>query len=452
MAEIGHASTEGWDLTAEVNGELLWPQNIRPYSRMAREDTQVKSVLRAVTLPIRRTTWRVDPNGAPDEVVRLVAEDLRLPILGDDGNAPLARTGGHSSFKHHLKWALKMLTYGHAFFEVVFKEVDGRDRLHKLAYRPPGSIREIKVSRDGGLAGIVQEPAPGDKPGPIDIPVEHLLAYVNDPDDFTWQGTSELRAAYKHWVMRDRLLILEGTVLDRNGMGVPWYEASENNEKEIAQGEKIAQNTRSGKKAGGSGPPGAKLHILGVSGQLVSPREAINYHDSMIARSVLAHFLNLEGKGGSYSLAAIQADTFTQSLQTLAEEIADTANQYLVERMVNLAFDTETGPYPKLTFDPIGSVKDMPMDTLAVLVNAGLVIPDKDIEEEVRRRGGLPAKRPLEKARAENPNVGQPDADELAKKAAAAKALTDAGYDKETAAHMVGLETPTPAEGVTPNE
>lgn len=399
MAELGHASPDSWGVGAEVNWELAWPHSIRPYSRMAREDTQVKSILRAVSLPIRRTTWRVDPNGAPDEVVRLVAEDLRLPILGDDGNTPLAQTGGHASFKQHLKWVLKMLTYGHAFFEVVFKEVDGRDRLHKLAYRPPGSIQEIKVDRDGGLSGIVQSAVPGEKNGrPVAIPVEHLLAYVNDADDFSWTGTSELRAAYKHWILRDRQLFLEDRVLDRNGMGVPWYKAGTNDDAEIARGEKIARNVRSGDSSGGAGPPGSELQIIGVKGQLVSPREAINYHDSMIARSVLAHFLNLEGKGGSYSLASIQADTFTQSLQTLAEEIADTANQYLVERMVNLAFDTETGPYPKLTFDPIGSVKDLPMETLANLVNSGVVIPDRDLEEEVRRRGGLPAKRPLQEA------------------------------------------------------
>lgn len=405
MAELGHASDDIWGAGSEANWELRWPHSIRPYSRMAREDTQVKSILRAVSLPIRRTTWRVDPNGASDEVTRLVAEDLRLPILGDDGNAPLAQTGGHASFKQHLRWVLKMLTYGHAFFEVVFKEVDGRDRLHKLAYRPPGSIQEIKVARDGGLACIVQAPASGDKGGGVEIPVEHLLAYVNDPDDFSWQGTSELRAAYKHWVLRDRQLLLEDRVLDRNGMGVPWYEAGENDEQEIARGEKIAKGLRSGDSSGGAGPPGSKLHILGVSGQLVSPREAIHYHDSMIARSVLAHFLNLEGKGGSYSLAEIQAETFTQSLQTLAEEIADTANQYLVERMVNLAFDTETGPYPRLTFDPIGSVKDLPMESLATLVGAGVILPDKDLEEEVRRRGGLPAKRPLQEAVADGSTI-----------------------------------------------
>ena len=197
VAEVGHAVWDEFGPAAEQNWKLRWPQSIRTYARMAREDSQVKSVLKAVSLPVRRTTWRIDPNGADPEVVRLVAEDLRLPVLGDDGGSPTAQTGGHASFAGHLKWVLKMLVFGHAYFEVVFREQNGQDRLWKLAYRPPESIAEIRVERDGGLAGIRQHPAPGDKVREINIPVQHLLAYVNDPMDFSWRGESELRAASK---------------------------------------------------------------------------------------------------------------------------------------------------------------------------------------------------------------------------------------------------------------
>lgn len=439
-AEVGHAVWDDMGAASEKNWKLRWPQSIQTYSRMAREDSQVKSVIKAVSLPIRRTTWRLDPNGADPEVVRLVAEDLRLPVLGDDGNSPTAQTGGHASFASHLKWVLKMLVFGHAYFEVVFREQDGRDRLWKLAYRPPETIAEIKVARDGGLAGIKQHPAPGDKLGAIRIPVEHLLAYVNDPMDFSWQGESELRAAYKHWILRDAFMLLEQNVLDRNGMGVPVYTAATNDQSEIAHGQKIASGFRSGRTSAASVPFNSKLELKGVSGQLVNPREAITYHDSMIARSVLAHFLNLEGKGGSYSLAEIQADTFTQSLQTLAEDIAETVNQHLVERMVNVAFDREYGPYPRVMFDPIGSVKDLPMETLALLVQCGVVLPDKDLEDEVRRRGGMPSKRPKSKAKAENPDLGKPSPEDLEKTAKAIQALVAAGFTRDEAVGILGLD------------
>jgi len=435
--EIGHATTAEDSAASEANWELRWPACIRPYARMAREDSQVKSVLKAVTLPIRRTTWRLDPNGADAERVRLVAEDLRLPVLGESGNSPAAQTGGHASWDKHLPWALKSLVFGHAFFEVVFREVDGRDRLHKLAYRPPETIAKIRVARDGGLLGIVQEPAPGDRSTNIEIPVGHLLAYLHEPDDTSWTGESALRAAYKHWVLKDRFMRLEDQILDRNGMGVPTYVASENDPAEIKRGQDITRRVRAGAATGVSVPREAKFDLKGVSGQIVSPREAIVYQDSQIARTLLAHFLNLEGKGGSYSLAEVQAETFTQSLQTIAEDIANTANQYLVEPLVNLAFDTESGPYPRIVFDPIGSKKELGAEALAQLANAKVILPDRDLEEEVRRRYSLPAKRTA-------PPV--PSADQMQKLANAAKALIDAGMDPAEARRVVGL----PEEEVTP--
>lgn len=398
MAESGYALEQEFSATADVNWELRWPSNLRPLSRMAREDTQVKSVLKAVGLPVRRTQWRVDPDGAADDVARLVSEDLNLPILGEEALSVGRERVGHVSFQGHLHWCLKQLVFGHSFFEVVFKEVDGRDRLHKLAYRPPATIAKIGVARDGGLEFIEQFAGPGDRSN-VKIPVEHLLAYVNDPDDFSWTGTSELRVAYKHWVIRDRLLTKEEMIIDRNGMGLPWYEASPlGGDSELARGKKLAQSARSGRYAGGAGPNGSKFSLVGVSGQLVSPRETIAYHDSMIACSVLAHFLNLEGKGGSYSLAEIQAETFIQSLQTLAEDIADTINRILIPRMVNLAFDIDRGPYPKLVFDPIGSKKELTMQALALLATAGIILPDRELEDEVRRRAGYPPKAPFKRA------------------------------------------------------
>lgn len=447
MPEIGHAVYDADARTSETNWELRWPHSLRPYSRMAREDAQVQSVLKAVKLPIQRTTWRLDPHGAHPEVVRLVAEDLRLPIIGDDSFDPAARTGGHASWGDHLHWVLKELDFGHAYFEVVFAydEATGRDRLHKIAYRPPETITAINVADDGGLESIEQSSAPGKRFRKVVLPVSNLLAYINDAEDTSWTGSSVLRAAYKHWVLKDRFMRLEDRVLDRNSMGIPVITASDlADEDELEDNEKLAAGIRAGSTSGLSLRNGSKAELLGVSGQIVSPRAAIEYHDSQIARSVLAHFLNLEG-GGSYALADVQAQTFTDSLQTIAESIAETANRFLVERMVNLAFDTEQGPYPRITFDPIGSKKELTAEAMSLLLNAGLFIPDADLEAEWRRRYSLPPKRSLAAAKKENPQVGKPDAAELKTLVDAAAVLVTQGYAPEQALKAVGLNPITPA-------
>ena len=88
--EIGYVkgSLPGWgDLSEEAhekNPDLQWPQSTEKYDQMRREDAQVGSVLRAVTMPIRSARWEIDPGDARDEVVQLIAEDLGLPVKGQE--------------------------------------------------------------------------------------------------------------------------------------------------------------------------------------------------------------------------------------------------------------------------------------------------------------------------------------------------------------------------------
>ncbi|WP_288833785.1 hypothetical protein [uncultured Corynebacterium sp.] len=403
--EVGHARGARNAALVEDNWELRFPYSSKVFAKMGREDAQVTSVLRAVTLPIRRATWYVDPNGAPDDVVGLVSEDLRLRAKGEDPKKPLAPRSGRVSWEKHLEQALKALQFGHMFFEQVYAPgADGREHLVKLAPRWPGTIDAINVADDGGLESIRQvrigTSARADDEDRV-IPVDRLVAYVFDDEGSQWRGKSILRPAYKHWQLRDQLLKLEVETLDRNGMGVPVYTGSDvaiDPDDDLQRGEKIAVAFRSGESSGAAIPTGAKLELKGTSGQLVSPREAISYHDSMIARTALAHFLNLEGKGGSYALAETQSDLFIQSLQTTAEWVADVATQHIVEDLVRVAFPEHRGLMPRIAFDPIASKKEITPTDLAALKNAELILADKDLEEDLRRRFTLPPKQAVSDA------------------------------------------------------
>jgi hypothetical protein len=63
--------------------ELVGQNAITTYNKM-RQDAQIASLLLAFTLPIRRYRWFVDPNGARDQVVDWVAQNLNLPIEGQE--------------------------------------------------------------------------------------------------------------------------------------------------------------------------------------------------------------------------------------------------------------------------------------------------------------------------------------------------------------------------------
>lgn len=390
--EIGYASESNsafWS-AVETTPELLWPNSVRVYDQMRRQDAQCASVLRAVMLPVRRTTWRIEPNGARPEVVDLIAEDLGLPIAGRDP-APRRRARGRFSWAEHLQQALLMLPFGHMFFEQVYRIENHQYRLRKLAPRMPQTISDVKVARDGGLIGIEQH---GLGPGSsIDmIPVHRLVAYVNEREGGDWLGKSLLRPAYKHWLIKDRLLRVQAQTIDRNGMGVPVYQAGSRDEQEqLDRGEEIAQSYRSGNASGAALPWEAKLRLLGVEGNLPDAQPAIDYHDSQIGRSVLAHFLNLGQQTGSWALGTTFADFFTMSLQTVAEAVADTANQHIVEDLVDANFGANE-PAPLITFDEIGSRKDATATALKILVDAGILTPDEALERAARADYGLPAK------------------------------------------------------------
>lgn len=403
--ELGYAnaSAGGWwtAVSEETTPELVWPLSVRVYDQMRRQDAQVRSVLRAVTLPVLRTPWRVVPNGARDEVVALVAEDLGLPVEGEPA-AGGRRTRDRFSWSEHLRMALLSLPLGHMYFEQVARiDESGRARLRKLAPRMPRTLAAINVAADGGLESIEQYVQVASRAQSVKIPVSRLVAYVHEREAGNWLGESLLRPAYKNWLVKDRLLRVQAQTIERNGMGVPLYKGAEG-EDDLTTGRDMAASWRSGEAAGAAVPHGADLLLRGVDGHLPDADPAIRYHDEQIARAVLAHFLNLGTQTGSWALGSTFADFFTLGLQTVAEAIADTANQHIVEDIVDWNFGPDE-PAPQLVFEEIGSRQAATAQAVKLLVDAGILRPDRQLEEAVRQEYGLPPKENARPAPADAP-------------------------------------------------
>ena len=386
------ASSSFWavDMGDETTPELRWPLSVAVYDAMRRQDAQVASVLRAVTLPVRRTTWRLDGMGCAPEVVELVAADLGLPVVGGGEQASrVDRTQDRFSWAEHLRMALLMLPFGHSFFEQVYRfDEQGRVRLRKLAPRLPKTIAAINVAADGGLVSIEQDAVVGGRK--VVIPVSQLVAYVHDREGGNWLGSSLLRPAYKHWVIKDRLLRIQTQTIERNGMGIPLYKGAEG-ETSLDKGIALAKAWRAGNEAGAGVPHGADLLLRAPEGTLPNAEPAIRYQDEQIARAVLAHFLNLGTQTGSWALGSTFADFFTLSLQALAMQVADTATQHIVEDLVDFNFGPSE-PAPRIVFDEIGSQQVATAQALKLLLDGGAIFPDRDLEEALRQQYGLPPK------------------------------------------------------------
>lgn len=393
VSEIGYTSELGVDgqfwHPSETTPELRWPLSVRVFEQMARQDPQIVSVMRACSLPIRRARWSIDPNGAKKRVTELVANDLGLPIKGKK-HKPRIRSKNRFSWQEHLRHALLCQRYGHMFFETVYRydESDGYYHLRKLGPRMPSTISNIEVDRDGGLVSIEQYG--WDTSKMTKIPVNRLVAYIHDREGGDWTGMSLLRPAYKHWLIKDKMLRVGTNTIERNGMGLPVYEAGElDGATELAAGKKMATQWRAGAYSGAATPHGAKLRLAAPEGNLPDARPWVEYQDEQIARAVLAHFLNLGKQTGSWALGSTLGDFFVDSLQTEAEMVADVGNFHVVEDLVDANFGPDE-PAPRIVFEEIGSQRAAIASDLKLLKDAGILIPDRVLEAAVRLQYNLP--------------------------------------------------------------
>lgn len=401
--------------------ELQFPKYIDVYDKMRRTDDQVLSILRAVQFPIMGTDWYIDGTGCRPEVVQHVADDLGLPILGqEDRNPP--RTKGRFDFEEHLRLALLKQVFGFSAFEQVFEydEAEALYHLKKLAWRPPRTIEAINTAKDGGLVSIQQYGTLGPEGAENSpIPVSALLMHVNDREGANWLGQSLLRSAWQFWRLKQLMLRVQAQTVERNGMGVNVYTTSDASDKgkddteslqiektEREAGLKIARGLRAGTTTGAAIPFGSKLESQGVTGQLPDPEPALNRYDTGIARSVLAHFLTLGGDNstGSYALGDTFANFFVRSLQAEAKQIAKTINQHVIEDMVDANWGT-TEPAPRLAFQEIGAKQALTPDGVRALFQSGAVEADDQTEGYLRTLFSMP---PKDKSTARKPPSATP--------------------------------------------
>lgn len=380
----------------EETPELRWPESVAVYDRM-RTDAQVQSVLRGFNLPIIRADWWIDGTGCRDEVTRQIADDLGLPVQGDEASRRRLRTKHRFSWTEFVRLTQLQYVFGHAVFEPVYSIDAGRARLRKLAYRPPRTISRWNVARDGGLVSVQQQGTRSP------IPVDRLVVYVSEREGGNWMGRSLLRSAYRYDLLKTRMLRTQAQAGERQGMGVPVYigpDFSQNTTLDAAQiqalqqadltaGLAIAQQMRAGENSGAAIPFGAKVRLVGVEGQLPDLDKQIRYYDEQIARSMLLHFLNLGSETGSWALGTTFAEFFALSLQAVADQLADVTNAHVIEDLVDANWGPDE-PAPRLVHEEIGSKSPATAEAIRALIDCGAVTADLVTEQHLRQRFGLP--------------------------------------------------------------
>lgn len=385
---------------SEDSPDLRWPGSVIVYDRM-RKDGKCASVLRASSMPIRGTGWHVvDSPDIRPEVLDFVRTNLGLVEAGDSRRR---RRGQGVSWDMVLRHALLALPFGHMFFEPVYTlqpPAPGSTlppgvyaHLGKLAPILPRTIAGFDIDASGDLASISQQVFNDGKATTVTIGRDRLVPVINDREGSDWTGQSILRAAYKHWFMKDQLERLGVMIVERNGMGIPSAEHGPDGDREANM--RAMGQVRAGDMSGISMPAGSNFRLVGVDGQTVDPMPQLAYHGQEIARSVLAMFLDLGHDNGARSLGDTFVDFFTIALNAVIADLEETFTEDVVRPLVELNFGPDEA-YPEVAADSITPQAPLTAEAIATLVTAGVVHPDEPLEAFTRKQFGMPPSDPAE--------------------------------------------------------
>ena len=117
-----------------------------------------------------------------------------------------------------------------------------------------------------------------------------------------------------------------------------------------------------------------KYRVDGLGqGGIVDPLPSIKYHDVMIARGVLAEFLNMgEGATGSLAMHRDKSSFFLMSLNAISDDITDIINRHLVPKWVDFNWSGIQN-YPRLVHSRLDrrDIKEF-AEALGILVDSGV--------------------------------------------------------------------------------
>jgi hypothetical protein len=388
--------------TWEETAELVWPNSVVVYDRMRRTDGHIGSILRAITLPLKRTRWKVVGDEV-DPVVRDFVEE-ELGLAPDEHGRRRRRREG-VNFVEVLHHALLMLPLGFSPLEQVFevgppppalaealasRRLRQVAHLRKLAWRPPRTITRIDVAPDGGLKALWQQvPLPNGMYEERELTVDRLVVFVNEKEGSDWTGTSILRASYKDWLIKDGLIRLGPMAVERGGMGLPVVKYPDGADEQKALS--IAKNARAGEEAGIAMPIDWDFKLEGISGQVKDELPLLKYHDQEMSRNALAMFLDLGHDRGARSLGETFVDFFLMSEMAVAEYVGEIFTEHVARDLVEINFGAQE-PYPQVVADEISEDAALTAEAIKALVEAGVLTPDDNLETEIRRRHRLPAR------------------------------------------------------------
>ena len=359
----GENTINGQIRSDEFLPELRGKKAIRKYREMRDNDSTIGAVMYATEQVLRDVDLKVYACNDSPEAKR--EADFVESVLSDMDH----------TLDDHIAEALSCLSYGFAWFEVVYKRrvgptqssdkkrskyTDGRMGVRKIAMRAPWTVSRFDVNnKTGDIQGIYQD---GGYAGTTKhyIPSRKSLYYRTTSLNGDPSGRSILRNAYTSYEYLNNLQAIEAIAVERELAGIPVAripseylspDATPSQVQFKSNLEQILRDVKFNEQGYIITPSdtypdkdGSPTNIRLVDVELMSSSGSRNIdidpivrryqHD--IARSVLSEFLMLGSQGGSYALSKSKTDLFLRALESYIQQIVDVLNKQLVERLWEL--------------------------------------------------------------------------------------------------------------------
>jgi hypothetical protein len=343
--------------------ELRGKRAIRKYREMRDNDSTIGAIMYATEQVLRDVDLKVVP--ANDTAAAKKEAEFVESIFKDMDH----------SLDDHISEALSSLTYGFAWFEVVYKRrggpnnrsdksrskySDGRIGVRKIASRAPWTVSKFDVDQQtGDVLGLYQDGSGYNNKSYI--PTRKSLYYRTTSINNDPAGRSILRNAYTSYEYLNNLQAIEAIAVERELAGIPVarvpaeYLSPDSSSvqaqfignlqtilRDVKFNEQgyiiLPSDTYPDKDGSPTNQRLVDVELMASNGTRnidIDPIVRRYQHD--IARSVLSEFLMLGGGNtGSYALSKSKTDLFLRALESYIQAIVDVLNKQLVERLWEL--------------------------------------------------------------------------------------------------------------------
>lgn len=389
--EIGRSGTNtygGYIRGEEYARDLQGRQALINYDIMRRTEAVIHTALQVYKAPLESANWTIQ-QASPDPIDVEMAAFVKRELMDREIDFPDVLREGMTCFD--FGFSVFELVYSKDLVEFEGKQLHGLD---KLASRKQLSILRWQTSDN--LPGVTQLTPYADT-STKDIPMEKLVIFTNEKEGDNYEGISLLRFARKHFVLKDRLELMNAVALERMALGIPMVKKTGGNISVSPDAIEAVKNAlrqiRVNEEAYIEVPDGLEVSMLDAGArQTKDILPTLNYEDTMMLLSVFASFLLLgtNGNSGSNALTSDLSKFLMNNLQSKARMLAK-GWQSVINRLIDLNYSKVPNGYPKIKCTDI-SDEDVSVLATAVstLIDAGALTPGRDVENRVRKPLDMP--------------------------------------------------------------